>query len=102
MMHKTAVIKYSEYDKETGKVSFQDNFEDKDIGTKSQEVITEGLLDLSILDNPPEIHQGSMTSGKYHDNKNKDTSWASMNTEAWHDKITGLEGGLKARADKKR
>ena len=75
-------VGYSEYNQETGTVSFQDNFEDKDIGTKAHEAIMEGLLDLSILDKPREIHQGAMVDGKHYDRKSEDLSYASMNTEA--------------------
>ena len=35
MMHKTAAINYLEYDQQTGKVSFQDNFEDDNISTNA-------------------------------------------------------------------
>ena len=50
MIHKMAAIEYLEYESNTGKVSFQDKIDGKEIGSKSQEAIGEGLLDLSILD----------------------------------------------------
>ena len=96
IIHKAVDINYSEYDQEIGKVSFQDNFWDKAVGTESQEVIVEGLLDLSILETPPKIHRGEMSGGRYYDSENEDMSWASMSTEAWHDKIMGMKDGLKA------
>ena len=101
-IHKMASIKYSEYDQETGKVSFQDKMNGDAIGSKSQEVIAEGLLDLSILDKPPEIHKGSMAGGKYYNSKNEDMSRGSMNTEAWHGRSMGLKHGLEVRASPKR
>ena len=101
-IHKTAAINYSEYDLDTGEVSFQDKIDGEEIGFESQEAIAEGLLDLSILDKAPEIHRGAMAGGKYYDSENEDMSRGSMNTEAWHGKIMGLEGGLRARANIKR
>ena len=48
--HKMAAVKYSEYDRETGRVSLLDKMDGKEIGSESQEAIAEGLLDLTILD----------------------------------------------------
>ena len=76
----------------------QDKIDGKEIGSESQVAIAEGLLDLSILDKAPEIHRGAMAGNRYYDSKNKDMSRGSMNTEAWHGKIMGLKGGLRARA----
>ena len=55
-MHKKAAIDYTAYDPETGRVSFLENSDKEDQGTTSQEAVTEGLLDLSVLDNLLEIH----------------------------------------------
>ena len=63
-VHNKAAVKYSEYNQQTGKVSLLDNLDSEDIGSESQEAIAEGLLDLTILDKKPEIHRGSMASGK--------------------------------------
>ena len=65
-IHKMATIDYSEYNQETRNVLFQDKMNGNAIGSKSQEAIAEGLLDLSILDKPPEIHRGAMAGGKYY------------------------------------
>ena len=100
-IHKTTAIEYSEYDSYTGKVSVQDKIDGKEIGSKSQEVIAEGLLDLSILDKAPEIYRGAMAGVKYYDCENEDISRGSMDIEAWHVKIMGLQGGLRARANTK-
>ena len=43
-----------------------------------------------------------MAGGKYYDSDNKDMARVSMNTEAWHGKIMGLDGGLRARANTKK
>ena len=82
VMHKTAAIKYPEYDPEIGKVLFVKLFCKEGQGTKSQEVIAEGLLDLSVLDNPPEIHGGAMLGGRYFNSKNEYMSQAYMNIKA--------------------
>ena len=74
----------------------------KEIDSESQEAIAGGLLDLTILDKTPEIHRGAMPGGRYYNSNNKDMSRGSMNTEAWHGEITGLKGGLQARATTKR
>ena len=42
-----------------------------EIGSKSQEAIVKGLLDLSILDKPPEIHRGAIAGGKYYNKKTR-------------------------------
>ena len=96
-IHKTAAIDYSEYNQETGKVLFQDEMDHNDIGTKSQEAIMEGLLDLSILDTLPEINRRSMTGGRSYDSKNEDMPRGSMNTEAWHGRNMGLKDGPKGK-----
>ena len=59
VVHKKAAISYLEYNPESGSVSFLDNFDEEDQGTKSQKVIAEDLLDLSILDKKLEIHRGA-------------------------------------------
>ena len=94
-IHKTTAIEYSEYDSYTGKVSVQDKIDGKEIGSKSQEVIAEGLLDLSILDKAPEIHRGAIAGSRCYDSENEDMFRGSMNTEIWCGRIMGLEGGLR-------
>ena len=101
-IHKTAAIDYSEYNQETWKVLFQDKMDHNYIGTKSQEAIMEGLLDLSILDTLPEIKRRSMTRGRSYDRKNKDMPRGSMNTESWHGRNMGLKDEPRARASTKR
>ena len=75
-------IKYSEYGPDSGKILFQDKIDRKKNGSKSQEVIAEGLLDLSILDKAPETHRGEISDGRYYDSKHEDIPRGSMNTEA--------------------
>ena len=65
-------------------------------------MITAGVLDLSILDNPPDIYLEAMASERYFNGNNKHMSWASMNTEAWKGKIMGLESRVIARANTKK
>ena len=60
----------------------QDKIDGEEIGSQSQEAIAKVLLDLTILDKMPEIQRGEMAGGRYYDNKNKDMSRGSMNTEA--------------------
>ena len=61
---------------------FQDKIDGEEIGSKSQEAIAEGLLDLSILDKAPELHMAAIAGGRYYDSKNKNLSRGSMNIEA--------------------
>ena len=81
-IYKTAAIEYSEYDLDSGKVSFQDKIDGEEISSKSQEAIADGLLYLSILDQAPEIHRGAIAGGKYYDSNNNNISKGFMNTEA--------------------
>ena len=64
--HKTVAIEFSEYDPDIGRVSLQHKIDGKEIGSKSQEAIAEGLLDLTILDKTPEIHRGAIAGGRYY------------------------------------
>ena len=74
VMYKKAAINYLEYDPDTGRVSFLDNFDKEDQGTEPQEAIVEGLMDLFILDKSLDIHRGAMASGRYFNSNNKDMS----------------------------
>ena len=74
VMYKKAAINYLEYDPDTGRVSFLDNFDKEDQGTEPQEAIVEGLLDLFILNKSLDIHRGGMASGRYFNSNNKDMS----------------------------
>ena len=80
---------------------FQDKIDGEKVGSEPQEAIAEGLLDLSILDKAPEINRGTLAGSRYYNSKHEDISRGSMNTEAWHGKIMGLGGGLRARASTK-
>ena len=100
--HKRAAVKYSEYDKETGKVSLLDKMDGEEIGSESQGAIAEGLLDLTILNKKPEINRGAMTGRRYYDSDNGDMSRGFMTTEAWHGKTMGLKRGLQVRTASKR
>ena len=70
-IHKKTAIKYSEYDPDTERVSLKDKIDSKEIGSKYQEVITKGLLDLSIFDKAPDIHREVMAGGRYYDSKTR-------------------------------
>ena len=100
IMIKNASINYSEYDPERWKVSFIGNVKEEDHGTESQEVTTEGLLDLSILEKNKDS-PGAISGGKYYNSKNEDMSRASMNTEVRASKSTGLEEGVKTKENVK-
>ena len=100
-IHTTVVVNYSEYNRETGRVSLRDKMDGEEIGSESHKTIVEGLVELTSLDKTPEIHREAMSGGRCYNSNNKDMSRESMNTEAWHEKIMELKGGLQARAPTK-
>ena len=97
LVHRTAAISFSEYDQDTGMVTLLDANEGEMEGNEAQEAIAEGILDLSILDNPPTISRGSAMAGACYDSDEEDQSRASMDTAAWGRKIMGLQKAATAR-----
>ena len=89
-VHRVAAINFSEYDQETGYVSMTESTEEDVEGSEAQEAIAEGILDLSILDNPPAVSRGSATAAAYYDSDEDGQSRASMDTAAWGRKLYGL------------
>ena len=89
-VHRVAATNFSEYDQETGHVSMTEPTEEDVEGSEAQEAIAEGILDLSILDNPPAVSRGSATAAAHYDSDEDAQSRASIDTAAWGRKLYGL------------
>ena len=99
--HATAAEEYGEYDMRTGKVSLVDEYEgEEDVdGSEAQDALAEGMFDLSIFKKEPDVKRGAVPAGRNYDSDNDEdgVSRASMTTEAWRNKIMGMQGGIRAR-----
>ena len=99
--HATAAAEYGEYDMTTGKVSLVDEYEgEEDVdGSEAQDALAEGMFDLSIFNKEPDVTKGAVPAGRNYDSDSDEdgVSRASMTTEAWCNKIMGMQGGIRAR-----
>ena len=97
--HAAAAAEYGQYDQHTGKVSIVDDFEGEEgaEGSEAQDALAEGLFDLSIFKKDPDVTKAAVPAGRYYNSDDEEMSRASMTTEAWHGKIMGLQGGIRAR-----
>ena len=99
--HATAAEEYGEYDMTTGKVSLVDEYEGEEEvdGSEAQDALAEGMFDLSIFKKEPDVTKGAVAAGRNMDSDSDEdeVSRASMTTEAWRNKIMGLQGGIRAR-----
>ena len=55
------------------------------------------MFDLSIFQKEPDVAKAAVPAGRYYDSNEGSVSRASITTEAWHGKILGMQGGIRAR-----
>ena len=88
--HAKAAMEYSVYDGDTVMVSLDIESGDPD-GREAQELLSEGLVDMSILKGE-DIEVGEEQTGKDYDSNDSDMSRGSQDTRMYQNRIYGLKG----------
>ena len=96
LTHAKAAMEFSEYDMETGLVSLDVSSGDQE-GREVQELLSEGLVDMSILKGE-DIDAGGEEAGRGYDSEDSDMTRGSQDTVMYKNRIYGLKAAAKMKA----
>jgi len=96
LTHAKAAMEFSEYDMDTGLVSLDVSSGDQE-GREVQELLSEGLVDMSILKGG-DVDTGKEVTGRGYDSDDSDMTRGSQNTTMYQNRIFGLKAAAKRKA----